>query len=101
MLYEVITLVDMRFVKPLDQALIAELAARHELLVTLEDHALAGGAGSAVGEWLSQEGIECALLMLGIPDRWIEHDSREAQLTRCGLDQAAIAAAIEARLRTS
>lgn len=62
------TVVDMRFVKPLDEALVRELAGSHELLVTIEENAVMGGAGSAVGEFLASEGLEVPLLQLGLPD---------------------------------
>ncbi|GGB98738.1 1-deoxy-D-xylulose-5-phosphate synthase [Marinobacterium zhoushanense] len=93
-----LTLVDMRFVKPLDSELIERLAADHELLVTLEDHALMGGAGSAVAEYLQQQTVNTPLLLLGVPDRWIEHASRAEQLKECGLDADGIRRAIEQRL---
>ena len=88
------TLVDMRFVKPLDEARVNELASDHELLVTLEDHAVQGGAGSAVSEYLHQKQLDCQLLALGIPDQWIEHAGRGAQLKGCGLGSAGIIQAI-------
>ncbi|MBN0646926.1 1-deoxy-D-xylulose-5-phosphate synthase, partial [Pseudomonas aeruginosa] len=62
------TVVDMRFVKPLDEALVGELAGSHELLVTSEESAVMGGAGSAVGEFLGSEGLEVRRLELGLPD---------------------------------
>ena len=93
------TVVDMRWVKPLDAALIRELAASHELLVTIEEHAIAGGAGSAVAEFLHQEGLRNAMLLLGIRDAYIEHGSPAEMLADCGLDAAGIAAAIRTRLR--
>jgi 1-deoxy-D-xylulose-5-phosphate synthase len=89
---------DMRFAKPLDEALLRELASRHELLVTLEDHALMGGAGSAVNEALAAAGIVRAVLNLGIPDRFVEHATRARMLAECGLDVAGVRAAIDARL---
>ncbi|MBY4675537.1 1-deoxy-D-xylulose-5-phosphate synthase [Marinobacterium arenosum] len=92
------TLVDMRFVKPLDCEQIDRLAASHELLVSVEDHAIQGGAGSAVGEYLQPLNVSCQLLTLGVPDRWIEHASRQAQLAECGLDADGIRTAIEAQL---
>ncbi len=92
------TLVDMRFVKPLDSDRVDQLANNHELLVTLEDHAIQGGAGSAVAEYLQQAGMPISLLMLGIPDRWIAHASRGEQLAECGLDAAGIEASIRQRL---
>ncbi|GGO78410.1 1-deoxy-D-xylulose-5-phosphate synthase [Marinobacterium nitratireducens] len=93
-----LTLVDMRFVKPLDEARIRELSGSHRLLVTLEDHALAGGAGSAVAEFMMEETLAGELLCLGIPDRWIEHGSRDEQLEDCGLSVDRIRQAIEAKL---
>lgn len=93
-----LTLVDMRFVKPLDGAQIDTLARQHQLLVTLEDHAIQGGAGSAVSEYLHSTGQKTDLLTLGIPDRWIEHATRDEQLTECGLDTQSIIQAIKKRL---
>jgi 1-deoxy-D-xylulose-5-phosphate synthase len=93
-----LTLVDMRFVKPLDNALIDQLASAHELLVTLEDHATAGGAGSAVLEYLSGKAEETRVLTLGVPDRWIDHASREEQLSECGLDAPGIEHAVRSAL---
>ncbi len=89
------TLVNMRFVKPLDEDLVASLAARHRAIVTVEENATLGGAGSAVGELLAAEGLQLPLLQLGIPDRFIEHGSREGCLTAAGLDAAGLAASIE------
>ncbi len=89
---------DMRFVKPLDVALVQELAATHELLVTVEEHAVMGGAGSAVNECLAASGIVRGVLNLGIPDAFIEHASPAEMLAECGLDAAGIEAAIRARL---
>ncbi|MDO6563064.1 1-deoxy-D-xylulose-5-phosphate synthase [Amphritea sp. 1_MG-2023] len=93
-----LSLVDMRFVKPLDQALIDQLVLNHPLLITLEDHVIAGGAGAAVGEYLNAQQYSNSLLNLGIPDRWIEHATRAEQLTECGLDSQGIVAAIAQRL---
>ncbi len=93
-----LTLVDMRFVKPLDASRIAELAASHSLLITLEDHAVQGGAGSAVAEYLQAGGLGGDLLCLGVPDRWIEHASRAEQLVDCGLSADQIIRRIEAWL---
>jgi 1-deoxy-D-xylulose-5-phosphate synthase len=89
------TLVNMRFVKPLDEELIVALAARHRALVTIEENAIQGGAGSAVCELLAAEGLQVPLLQLGIPDRFIEHGSREGCLTAAGLDAAGLAASVE------
>ncbi len=90
---------DMRFVKPLDEELILQLAGSHELLVTVEDNALIGGAGSGVNELLAQRQHGVAVLNLGLPDRFIEHASRGEQLAECGLDSAGILRAIQKRLR--
>ena len=88
------TVADMRFVKPLDHALVAELAGRHDLLVTLEDNAVQGGAGSAVLESLAAAGLSVPVLTLGIPDRYIEHASPAQQQQDIGLDVAGILAAV-------
>jgi 1-deoxy-D-xylulose-5-phosphate synthase len=92
-----LTVVDMRFVKPLDGELLAELTSSHEALVTLEDNVVAGGAGSAVAEWLSARGIVLPLLQLGLPDRFLEHAAREELLAEVGLDAAGIRRALEQR----
>ncbi|MDO9764002.1 1-deoxy-D-xylulose-5-phosphate synthase [Glaesserella parasuis] len=84
------TLVDMRFAKPLDEALIAELADRHELLVTLEENALQGGAGSAVNEYLQHIGKIKPLLMLGIPDFFIPQATQAESYADLGLDAKGI-----------
>lgn len=91
------TVVNMRFVKPLDEALVLELARTHVALVTLEDNAVAGGAGSAVAELLAAHAMETPLLHLGLPDTFLDHASREELLTQCGLDAAGIQASIETR----
>ncbi len=88
------TFVNMRFVKPLDEDLIVALAGRHRALVTVEENAALGGAGSAVGELLASEGLLVPQLMLGIPDRFVEHGSREGCLAAAGLDAAALSASI-------
>ncbi len=92
-----LTVVNMRFVKPLDEALLRELSASHEAFVTIEDNAVAGGAGSAVAEWLAREGIALPLLQLGLPDRFLEHASREELLAEAGLDAAGIRRALRER----
>ena len=94
------TLVNMRFVKPLDEAMIVELARTHDAFVTLEDNAIAGGAGSAVAECLATHGITQPILHLGLPDRYLEHGSREEVLTMAGLDLPGIRHAIHARFPT-
>jgi 1-deoxy-D-xylulose-5-phosphate synthase len=89
------TLVNVRFVKPLDEDLIVALARRQRALVTIEENAAFGGAGSAVGELLASEGLLVPQLTLGIPDRFIEHGSREGCLAAAGLDAASLRASIE------
>jgi 1-deoxy-D-xylulose-5-phosphate synthase len=89
------TLVNMRFIKPLDEELVAALARRHRAIVTIEENATQGGAGSAVGELLAAEGLQLPLLQLGIPDRFIEHGSREGCLAAAGLDAAGLNASVE------
>ena len=89
---------DMRFVKPIDEQLIRDLAESHQLLVTLEENSTAGGAGSAVSEFLAEQGIVMPVLHLGLPDRFVEHGNHSQQLESIGLDSAAILAAIEKRL---
>jgi len=89
------TLANMRFVKPLDEELILALAARHRALVTIEENAVLGGAGSAVAELLAAEGVALPLLQVGIPDRFIAHGSREGCLAAAGLDAAGLRASIE------
>jgi 1-deoxy-D-xylulose-5-phosphate synthase len=84
------TLVNMRFVKPLDEDLLCRLAKTHDLIVTVEENVVAGGAGSAVSECLAAHGIECDVRHIGIPDRFIEHGSRENCLAMAGLDPAGL-----------
>ena len=88
---------DMRFVKPLDIELIAQLADAHQLLITVEDNVIAGGAGAGVAEYLAACGRTIPILHLGLPDAFIEHDTRSAQLTRVGLDVDGICRAAGAR----
>jgi 1-deoxy-D-xylulose-5-phosphate synthase len=92
------TVVDMRFVKPLDEALICELAAEHDLLVTIEENSIMGGAGSAVSEFLACEQILKPILHLGLPDYYVEHAKPAQMLAECGLDEAGIEAAVRERL---
>ena len=92
-----LTVVNMRFVKPLDRTLILELANTHEGFVTLEDNVVAGGAGSGVAELLAAEGLALPLLHLGLPDAFQHHASREELLAEAGLDAAGIRAALLAR----
>ncbi|EQD67661.1 1-deoxy-D-xylulose-5-phosphate synthase [mine drainage metagenome] len=95
-----LTLVNMRFIKPLDTALLTELARDHAGFVSIEDNVIAGGAGSGVGEWLATQGLTLPLLQLGLPDHFQEHASREQLLAEAGLDAAGIEAAIRRRYAT-
>ena len=92
-----LTVADMRFVKPLDVALVLELAATHAGLVTLEEGSIMGGAGSAVAEALAAAGVVCPLLQLGLPDRFIDHGEQGALLASIGLDAAGIERSVRAR----
>ena len=92
------SIADMRFVKPLDEELILELCAGHSLLVTVEENAVAGGAGAAVAELLAARGIVMPLLVLGLPDRFLEHGKPQQMLHDVGLDAEGIEAAIRERL---
>jgi 1-deoxy-D-xylulose-5-phosphate synthase len=88
------TLVNMRFVKPLDEDTVCRLAATHSCVVTLEENVIAGGAGSAVAECLAANGIEVAVHHIGIPDRFIEHGTREDCLNLAGIDAAGVEAQV-------
>ena len=88
------TVINMRFVKPLDEEVIEQVAASHELLVTIEENAIKGGAGSAVNEYLSSIQSTRQMLNLGLPDRFIEHGDTALLLAECGLDAAGIQKAI-------
>jgi 1-deoxy-D-xylulose-5-phosphate synthase len=92
------TVADMRFVKPLDTALVAQLAASHDLIVTIEEGSVMGGAGSAVAEALAAAGFVKPLLQLGLPDQFIDHGDAQQLLASCGLDAAGIAASVNQRL---
>ncbi|MGQ4276953.1 1-deoxy-D-xylulose-5-phosphate synthase [Pseudidiomarina sp. E22-M8] len=89
------TIADMRFVKPIDEQLVRELADSHDLLVTVEDNVVAGGAGSAVGEFLQAAGLTTAILQLGLPDQFIKHGGQEEIRVELGLD----AESLEQRIR--
>ncbi len=92
------TVANMRFVKPLDEALVAELAESHDLLVTVEENVIMGGAGSAVLEALQRQRIKAAVLQLGLPDHFIDHGDPALQLKSCGLDKAGIVASVREKL---
>ena len=91
---------NMRFVKPLDEALVLSLADTHELLVTVEENVVMGGAGSAVLELLQQNRRMTAVLQLGLPDRFIDQGDPALQLAACGLDKAGLLRAIRDRQTT-
>ena len=92
------TVANMRFVKPLDHELLRELSAHHELLVTVEEHQVMGGAGSAVCEALTQLGLEKRVLLLGLPDRFVDHGDPARLLASVGLDATGIGRSIRGAL---
>jgi 1-deoxy-D-xylulose-5-phosphate synthase len=92
------TVVDMRWIKPLDTELLNALAESHQLIVSVEDHQRMTGAGSAVNEYMIDQGIRVTLLNLGLPDEFIHHGKREALLSQHGLDGEGIIEAIRRRL---
>ncbi len=92
------TVANMRFVKPLDKELIRELAEGHDFVVTVEEHQIMGGAGSAVCETLNELGIEKRVLLLGLPDRFIDHGDPARLLASVGLDAAGITRSVQGLL---
>lgn len=92
------TVADMRFIKPLDQALILSLAAEHELLVTIEENTVIGGAGAEVGRVLESANASTPLLRLGLPDRFIDHGDSPTLLAQIGLDSAGIMHSVRQKL---
>jgi 1-deoxy-D-xylulose-5-phosphate synthase len=90
------TVVNMRFVKPFDEDLVLELAKSHDVIVTVEENVIAGGAGSAINEFLQAQQILMPVLNIGLPDRFVEQGSREELLSLVGLDEKGILARIEA-----
>ncbi|MCL7419501.1 MAG: 1-deoxy-D-xylulose-5-phosphate synthase, partial [Methylobacter sp.] len=80
------TVVNMRFVKPFDTDLVLELAKTHDVFVTAEENVLAGGAGSAVNDFLQAQKILMPVLNIGLPDHFVEQGTREELLALCGLD---------------
>jgi 1-deoxy-D-xylulose-5-phosphate synthase len=84
------TLVDMRFVKPLDEELLRELAKMHKYFVTVEDNVIMGGAGSAAGEFFAKAGLTVKIKNLGLPDQFLSHGSRGEILAEVGLDEGGI-----------
>jgi 1-deoxy-D-xylulose-5-phosphate synthase len=92
------TVANMRFVKPLDETLVIELARSHDLLVTVEENVVQGGAGSAVAEALERHGVLPRILQLGLPDRFVDQGDPGIQLAHCGLTAEGIVQSIRARL---
>ena len=88
----------MRYVKPIDAAMILELAGNHSLLVSIEENAVIGGAGSEVERVLAEQGINLPVLRLGLPDRFIDHGEQGQLLAELGLDKDGIVQAVTARL---
>ena len=93
------TVANMRFVKPLDDELVMKLALSHDLLVTVEENTIQGGAGSAVVESLLKQNVTTTVMQLGLPDRFIDHGDPAAMLVECGLDKAGIVNAVTERFR--
>jgi len=93
--------VNMRFIKPLDVDMVCKMAKEHDLIVTLEEGAIGGGAGSACLEALSTAGIEVATLVLGLPDRFVDHGDHALLMKECGLDAPGIRKAIAEKLGIS
>uniref|UniRef100_UPI00260D30BC transketolase C-terminal domain-containing protein n=1 Tax=uncultured Pseudoalteromonas sp. TaxID=114053 RepID=UPI00260D30BC len=89
------SLLDMRFIKPLDTQAIDDLLAEHDVLVTLEDNAIAGGAGSAVNEYLAAIKADVTTLNLGIPDEFIKHGTQDEMHAEMGLDASGILTSIK------
>ena len=92
-----VTVVNARFAKPLDAAGLLSLAARSPRMLTIEEHVIAGGFGSAVGELFAERGARVDLEMLGIPDEWVDHGAQKVWRHRYGLDAEGIAAAVRRR----
>lgn len=92
------TLIDMRFIKPLDTIKITELSQSHDLLVTLEENVIAGGAGSGVSEYLNNNGINVAIIHLGLPDAFLPHGKHADLLEQCGLGSQGIEESIRKKL---
>jgi 1-deoxy-D-xylulose-5-phosphate synthase len=92
------TVANMRFVKPIDRELVFRLATTHDVIVTVEENVVMGGAGSAVAESLAADGLAAPLLMLGLPDHFVEHGDPQQLLSDCGLDAAGIVRAVRERM---
>jgi 1-deoxy-D-xylulose-5-phosphate synthase len=92
------TVANMRFVKPIDHELVFRLATTHDLLVTVEENVVTGGAGSAVLESLAVQSLAAQVLQLGLPDSFVEHGDPAQLIADCGLDSAGIVASVRARI---
>jgi len=93
------TVVNMRFVKPLDESVVLEMARTHRLIVTIEENVIMGGAGSAVNECLAANNIQIPILNLGIPDRHVDHGSQLQQLVEIGLDENGVRESIMEKIK--
>jgi 1-deoxy-D-xylulose-5-phosphate synthase len=93
------TVANMRFVKPLDDALVCELARTHDLVITVEEGAVMGGAGSACLEVLAAHGVLVPVVQLGLPDVFVDHGDPVEQLALCGLDAEGIAASVRRAIK--
>jgi len=89
------TVVNMRFIKPIDETIILEMAKTHDVIVTIEENVLAGGAGSAINEFLQAQKILMPVLNIALPDEFVEQGTREELLSECGLDTQGILSSIE------
>jgi 1-deoxy-D-xylulose-5-phosphate synthase len=94
------TIVNMRFIKPLDLNLLEEMATTHDLVVTVEENSIMGGAGSAVMEAMQSLNVYTSTLCLGLPDAFIEHGVHETMLAQCGLDSVGITRSIQNKLKS-
>ena len=95
------TVINMRFIKPLDQQIIIDIAATHKTIITLEENALKGGAGSAVNEFINEQSLDIKAFNIGLPDFNIEHGSREELLQEAGLDVDSLYQTIKQHLKLS
>jgi len=93
--------VNMRFAKPLDENLLSELAASHQYFITVEDNVIAGGAGSAVNEFVLKNKLKVCVRNIGLPDKFLGHGSREEILAEAGLDEDEILNSIKSFISTS
>ena len=93
------TVVNMRFIKPIDESMVLEMARTHQLIVTIEENVVMGGAGSAVNECLAENDIQIPVLNLGIPDRHVDHGSQLQQLAEIGLDEKGVRASIMEKIK--